>query len=176
MNNYIQKPVVAKPNYCVPAVLEMVLMHYGIQGITQDNIAAQLTIVPENKGVEHINWGAHINDNTINLFFQKNGIELIEKYIPINQIMDSYFFEEKVRDLLHQKISIICGYNYTWLFGNREDSFRHVSIIVDTCSESEKILILDPGPKDSGYKYVSTEDLYYSIKAGKDGLWCISHK
>lgn len=40
MNNYYEQ-IVEKPNFCVPAVLQMVLKHFGVKGMTQDEIATQ---------------------------------------------------------------------------------------------------------------------------------------
>lgn len=175
MNNSYE-PIVAKPNFCVPAVLQMVLKHFGVKEMTQDEIASQLFITPDRNDVEHINWGARIENDTLNIFFQNNGLELQEKYISINQFMDSSFLIDKLQELIQKQVSIICGYNYTWLFGDREDTFRHVSIVVDVFLNEDKVLLLDPGPKDAGYKYVSADKLFYAIKAGKDGLWCITPK
>jgi hypothetical protein len=173
MNNSYE-PIVAKPNFCVPAVLQMVLKYYGVKEMTQDEIASQLLITPDRDDVEHINWGARIENDTLNIFFQNNGLELKEEYISINQFMDSFFLMEKLQELIQKQVSIICGYNYTWLFGNGEDTFRHVSIVVDVFLNEDRVLLLDPGPKDAGYKYVSADKLFYAIKAGKDGLWCIT--
>lgn len=176
MNNYVLSPVVAKQNYCVPAVLQMVLEHYNIQGFDQDRIATNLSIVNDDDDIEHVKWGTQIEKDTINNFFLSNQINLQENFISINQFMDDYFMSNKIKDLLQNNMSIICGYNYTWLFGDREDTYRHVSIIVDIDMKAEKILLLDPGPENAGYKYVFAEKLFYAIRAGKDGLWCISKK
>lgn len=173
MNKYKYNLIIAKPNFCVPATLQMVLEYHGITGINQELIASQLTITPDNDDIEHIHWGTYIEHNTLNSFFKRNEICLNEKYIPINIFMDSDFFIEKVKELLDNNISIICGYNYTWLFGDCDDTYRHVSIIVDIILNENKVLLLDPGPKEAGYKYVSADKLFYAIKAGKDGLWCI---
>ena len=59
------------------------------------------------------------------------------------------------------------------LYGNQEDTFQHVSIITEVMPNNE-LRLLDPGPRDAGYKNVNAEDLYYAIKAAHDGLWCIS--
>jgi hypothetical protein len=40
MNNSYE-PIVAKPNFCVPAVLQMVLKHCGVKEMTQDETASQ---------------------------------------------------------------------------------------------------------------------------------------
>lgn len=176
MKKYVKQVVTAKRNYCVPAVLQMVLEHHGIFGLTQDIIANQLDIVPDNEKVDHIYWGTQIANNTLNNFFEHNGINLYEQYMNINTFMDDYFFQETIVDMLKKEISIICGYNYTWLYGNREDTYRHVSIIVDFDSKTEKVTLLDPGPKDAGYKEVTVDKLFIAIKAAKDGLWCIMKK
>lgn len=174
MKKYVEKPIVAKSNYCVPAVMEMVLNHYGIFTLTQDKIAQQLSIVDATDDYDHREWGAHISNNTLNNFFAENEIVLHEDYIPISHIMDDYFLSEKIKSLLDNGYSIICGYTYTWLFGKQEDTFGHVSIIVDYIDKTDNVVLLDPGPKNAGYKEVGVEALFYAIKAAKDGLWCIN--
>lgn len=88
--------------------------------------------------------------------------------------MDGCFLGDEIYNLLQKGISIICGFNYTWLHGNQVDTYRHVSIIVDFNPKSEMVTLLDSGPKEAGYKEVSVDKLYQAIKAGKDGLWCIN--
>lgn len=174
MKRYLERLVISEPNWCVPAVLEMVLKHHGIDTFSQQDIAKQLSIVPATDEVEHKKWGAQIKENTLNDFFEVNMIPLHEKYIPIGYFIDDYFMIEKIQELLENNTSIICGYNYTWLYGNREDTFQHVSIITEVLTHGNEVCLLDPGPKDAGYKTVKVEDLYYAIRAAKDGLWCIS--
>lgn len=173
MKKYLEQIVVSKPNWCVPAALEMVLRHHGIYTFSQQDIANQFNIVPATNEVEHRKWGVQIKDNTLNDFFKANTIPLHEEFIPIGHFMDDYLMVDKIQELLKNDVSIICGYNYTWLFGNREDTFQHVSIITEVLSINE-LCILDPGPKKAGYKTVMTDDLYYAIRAANDGLWCIS--
>ena len=173
MKKYVEQIVVAEPNWCVPAALEMVLKHHGINSLTQWEIAGCLDIVPASDKVEHNKWGAKIKQNTLNDLFVRNAIPLREKYISISQFMDEFFMSQKLAELLLRNVSIICGYNYTSLFGCREDFFQHVSIVVDILPDFSGILLLDPGPKDAGYKVVKSDDLFYAIKAAKDGLWCI---
>lgn len=170
---YVKQPVIAKRNYCVPAVLQMVLEHYGIDNFTQESIASQLHIISDDDDIPHINWGTQIDNNTLNNFFQNNGIALHEKYIHIGHFMDDYFFQEALPNLLKESVSVICGFNYTWLYSEGEDTYRHVSIIVNFNSQTEIVTLLDPGPKNAGYKEVSAYKLYQAIKAGGDGLWCI---
>ena len=69
MKKYLEETVISKPNFCVPATLEMVLKHHNIMYLTQDDIAAQLQIVPAEDDVAHEMWGAQIGKNTINDFF-----------------------------------------------------------------------------------------------------------
>lgn len=173
---YIDKIVVAKPNWCVPAVLEMVLRHYGISDYTQYSIAEQLNIVPASDDIVATKWGAQIGNNTLNDFFGRNGIKLREDFHSIHLYMDEVFFADEIKTLLAKGITIVCGYSYTWLFGNREDSFGHVSIIVGISGDMQSIYLLDPGPKNAGYKSVSAQDLFYAIKARNDGLWCIQEQ
>lgn len=174
MKAYIDEIVIAQPNYCVPAVLEMVIKHFGYMKYSQNEIASKLNILPADDKIDHRLWGAQIKNDTLNNFFSQSGIQLHERFISINQFMDEYFMGEEIAKLLSCGVSIICGYNYTWLFGNREDSFGHVSIIVDVSENREAIELLDPGPKNAGYKSVSSSRLFAAIRARKDGLWCIS--
>lgn len=173
MQMYVKQPVTAKPNYCVPAVLQMVLEHHGIYGFTQESIASQLVIYPDHDNIPHENWGTQISSHTLNDFFSQNGIALREEYIHIGHFMDDYFFQEALPGLLRKTVSIICGFNYTWLYSQGEDTFRHVSIITDFEPATETVTLLDPGPREPGYKSVSAYKLYQAIKAGDDGLWCV---
>lgn len=170
---YTNDVVVAKPDYCVPAVLEMVLKHHNVSLLSQDEIAQQLNILHADDSIDPKLWGAHISNGTLNHFFTKNDIPLHEHYISIHNFMDEYFMGEAISSLLDQGNSIICGYNYTWLFGKKEDRFGHVSIIVGISDNLDRIELLDPGPKNAGYKTVESYDLYSAIKAYNDGLWCI---
>lgn len=171
--SYIKNLVIAKQNYCVPASVLMVLHHYGIYEFTQEMIADNLSITPIDDKIDHKLWGAHINKNTLNTFFEKNGIDLTETFLGINTFMDEWFMSEKIDELRSNDVSIICGYNYTHLFGNKEDTFGHVSVIISVSKDKKTIDILDPGPKNAGVKTVSSSDLFYAIKARNDGLWCI---
>ena len=174
MEKYIEETVISKPNYCVPATLEMVLKHHGVFSLTQDDIASQLQIIPNEEYVDPVMWGAQIRKDTINDFFFFFFIALHETYIPINHIIDEYMLAEKVISLLNENITIICGYNYSYLYGNHESTYRHVSIIVGISTDYSNVTLLDPGPKNAGYNTVRIDSLFDAIKAGKDGLWCIS--
>lgn len=169
---YVDQTVIAKPNWCVPAALEMVLKHYGYNKFSQSMIAEQLEIIPAKEEIDHSKWGSQIKKNTINDFFSANAIALHERFISINLFLDEYFLEDKIQVLLENNVSIICGFNYSYLYGNKEDTFQHVAIIVAVKSEN-KVLLLDPGPRDAGYKIVDIGDLFASIKKAQDGLWCI---
>lgn len=96
----------------------MILEHYGIHRFTQDFIANQLIMIPDNNDIDHANWGAQITNHTLNDFFKHNRISLHEHYIHINHFMDEYFFEEEIIKLLQKGVSIICRFNYTWLYSN----------------------------------------------------------
>lgn len=58
---------------------------------------------------------------------------------------------------------------------NLRKKLRNRWIIVGLSEDKETIDILDPGPKNAGYKTVKSSDLFYAIKANHDGLWC-THK
>ena len=92
MKKYVEQIVIAKPNWCVPAVLEMILTHHGIKSLSQAEIAEQLDIVPAEEAIDHKKWGAQIKNNTINVFFKANSIQLHENYLPIDCIQDDFFF------------------------------------------------------------------------------------
>lgn len=173
MKKYLEQLVISEPNWCVPAVLEMVLKHHRVDTFSQYEIARQLDIVPATDEIEHQKWGAQIRGTTINDFFRANMIPLHEEFIPINRFADECCMIEKIQELLTRNVSVICGYNYTWLYGKQEDTFQHVSIITDVMPQKDQICLLDPGPKDAGYKAVRAEDLFYAIRAACDGLWCI---
>lgn len=173
MKKYVDQIVISEPNWCVPAVMEMVLKHNGIGMFSQWDIAKQLDITPAKDEVDHKKWGAQIKKETLNDFFKKNMLPLHEEYIPIAHFLDDVFMVEKIEELLKNNISVVCGYNYMWLYGNQEDTFQHVSIITEVMPNNE-LRLLDPGPREAGYKNVNAEDLYYAIKAAHDGLWCIS--
>ena len=82
-------------------------------------------------------------------------------------------YDNELKEMLTKEIVIICGYNYTWLFGNKEDVFQHVSIVVDVFENKNEIILLDPGPKNAGYKSVLADNLFDAIREAHDGLWCI---
>lgn len=168
------KIVVAKKEYCIPAVLEMVLNIYDIKSLNQDDIASQFTINSSQNTPEE-EWGIVLDNNSINNFFERNDIPLVENFISINQIYDEYDFVDRVKKELLNSV-IICGYNYSYLYGNKDRNFSHVSIILDISDDCKSVYILDPGPKESGFKWVDLYDLYLAIKNRKDGLWCISKK
>lgn len=170
---YVNQITIARPNWCVPAVLEMVLRHYGIKGIGQKDIAEQLEITPAEEGISREQWGARVKGGTLNEFFQSNGIPLIENYCPISHVLDEVFFVDEIQQILKKpKTSIICGYTYERLFNIGDGRYQHVSIIVDATDDG-RVEIIDPGPKNAGLKYVNAASLFDAIRAAKDGLWCI---
>lgn len=109
-----QQVVIAKLNWCVPAVLEMVLQHHGISTFSQKDIANQLNILPMSDAVSHSQWGAKIRGHAINNLFRAYSIPMYEEYILINQFMDEFYMLDRIVELLSQRISIICGYNYAF--------------------------------------------------------------
>lgn len=172
---YVNNLVVAKPDYCVPAVLQMVLEHYGIL-MSQDEIANSLNIIKSDEDGDPNKWGAQIGINTFNEFFTEKNIALEEETIKSSHIFDTDDFCDEIEKRISKKESIICGYTYTWLFGEKDDVFKHVSIIVDINISEEKIVLIDPGPKDPGVKEVDAYRLFQAMKQAKAGLWIIKKK
>lgn len=164
--------VIAQPFYCVPACLEMVLRHFGYTNLNQVTIARQLKI-NRDYGSDEQTWGARITSNTLNDFFSENNINLVEKFISIHRFLDEYDMTDEIVKYLELG-SIICGYNYSSLFGLDDRNYQHVSIVSSFDCINDKVRIVDPGPKNSGIKWVDAEKLFYAIKRANDGLWCIS--
>ena len=175
---------ISREHFCVPAVLQAVLRNEGYD-IEQNDIASVLGVnIPSEKAEDYQNivgikltedekmWGVVLHKNSVNDLFNYFGIKLHEDYIPISTIAEEVFFDT-IKNCLSNYNHLICGFNYSALFGNSDREFGHVALIceVDKC---ENISILDPGPLNSGYKSVKSDDLYYAIKRISDGLWCIS--
>lgn len=173
MENKQWEMVIAEPNYCVPAVLEMVLKHYDITSLTQNDIASQLIVIPADNDVDHEMWGTLIGRDSINRFFANNDLPLYEEFVSINYFMDEMDLTDKIEILLERNVTIICGYNYSRLYEEDYDIFRHVSIIVSISQDKKEIELLDPGPVNAGFKMVQAYSLFGAIKDGHDGLWCI---
>ena len=181
MKEYIN--MIARNNFCVPAVLCSIL-HAESYSVTQEAIADVLGItVPINAAEtvsdisnvkfsdNDIDWGVKIKSNSLNDMFSRFDIKLRETYIPINTIAEECFAEVLNLHLLEGE-HIVCGFNYSSLYSLPYANYGHVSIICDV--KSDRVILLDPGPKDAGIKSVMADNLYLAIRKRADGLWCIS--
>lgn len=170
---------------CVPAVLETICLAEGYN-IKQSDIAdffginLPLDCKKDYQDLQNIHivddsryWGIVLSYDSINCFFQHFQIKLYEKYIPINTISEENF-DDKLTQLMQTTPHIVCGFRYTALYNGNPGDYGHVSIICDI-DRKGKITLLDPGPKDAGYKIVDADALHYAIKMHRDGLWCIKH-
>lgn len=175
-------PVVAKPYCCMPAVLESILRHYGYERFSQFDIAEYFgvyvpsgAILPEiTNAIESSNaelFGIRFENKKLGDFFRENSITLKEEYLSVSHFFDEYHFQQKVEKLLALGCSLICGYNYSALFGTSNDVIGHVSIILSLHGTTVKML--DPGPKNPGEKNVDIEKLFFSMRSKFGGIWII---
>ena len=167
------KIVKSKEFYCVPASLETILVRYGINNWDQNRIAEYFSINTDYSSPQAI-WGSIIKKDDINAFFINNSIGLREEFISVMRFVDEYFMVELIKKMLDAEISVICGYNYSSLFGDKKGDWGHVSIATNISDNFRNIELADPGPKYFGYKWVDACDLFNAIKARNDGLWCMS--
>ena len=176
--------IVAKPYLCVPAILETTLKYYGIFNFDQEKIASNFEIfVPPNfnsrkpyyhETIDSNKWGIVLKDYSINTFFRNNSIPLRETFISIYTIYDEFNMKDLIEEMLKIDSVMICGYNYSAVFGENDSDIGHVSIIKGLKKGYEDIILLDPGPKNPGLKSVNSYDLYNAIKRKKDGICIIS--
>jgi predicted HAD superfamily Cof-like phosphohydrolase len=180
-------PIKAEKYFCVPAILETILKKIGFLEIDQIEIGNFLGInVPVGyndypKACKNVHFSSKINlfgvvlkNDSLNNFFKSYNIPLIEEYRSINTIAE-YDFIDLINDLVNYDCMIICGFNYSSLFSNGEKKIGHASLITSVESYKNEFTILDPGPKDFGFKNVDAEKLYDAIRSMDDGLWIIRH-
>lgn len=176
--------VVAENYLCVPAVLETLLKSEGHRDIDKYRIANYLGVVlpPSVHYPQVINCtfsaasnlqGIKICRDTLNCFFSAFDLPLHEEYLNVRMIGHD-LFSEYIFDILSSGKHIICGYEYFSLHGLSGKYVGHVSMIVNLNLRSERIALLNPGPKEPGFEIVSSYMLYRAISIAKDGLWVIS--
>lgn len=172
MNHF--NPVKAKENYCVPAVIEMMLKSFGIKDISQDDIADELCNLTGQSFQSFFENGLRLTNTTLNEFFRRRHLALREEFISYSVLRDEYEFEETIRLYLEKDKFLICGYKYSWLYEDCSKDIQHVSIICDINTYDETLQIFDPGPYGFGLKKVSLDKLWCAVKAARDGIWIIS--
>jgi hypothetical protein len=174
--------IIADDFCCVGAVLETVLIRNNYTNYSQYAIINEfgLTIPKTAKVSEKINnitysdepidWGVKLEYDSLNNFFNNEGIRLVLEYISIREIAD-YSFELTLRSISFE-FDVIFGFDYGRLY-NIPDSYcvGHVGIFLKL--EGDNLLYLDPGPRNYGVRKVKIDDLYNAIKNKSDGLWII---
>lgn len=167
---------------CIGAVLETILIRNNYTNYSQYAIINEfgLTIPRTAKVSEKINniaysddpidWGVKLEYDSLNNFFKKEGIRLVEEYISIREIAD-YSFGLTLRSISFE-FDVVFGFDYGKLY-NIPDSYSvgHVGIFLKL--EGDNLLYLDPGPRNYGLLKVKIDDLYNAIKNKSDGLWII---
>lgn len=167
---------------CTGAVLEAILIRNNYKKYSQYDIINEfgLTVPKTAKVFEKINnitysdnpndWGVKLEYDSLNTFFKKERINLVEEYISIREIAD-YRFELTLKSI-SDEFDVVFGFDYGRL-NNIPDSYSigHVGLLLKL--EGENLLYLDPGPRNYGVRKVNIDDLYIAIKNKSDGLWII---
>jgi hypothetical protein len=165
---------------CIGAVLETMLVKNGYKKYSQYDIINEFGLtVPKtaefSKKIKNItysddpnDWGVKIEYDSLNTFFRKEGIKLVEEYISIRKIAD-YGFEQTLKSIADE-FDVVFGYDYG-ILNNIPDYYGigHVGLFLGL--EGENLLYLDPGPRNYGVRKVNIDDLYNAVKNKSDGLW-----
>jgi len=167
---------------CFGAVLEAILIRNNYKKYSQYDIINKFgltvpktaTVSEKIKNITYSDtpndWGVNLEYDSLNTFFKKEGINLVEEYISIREIAD-YRFEFTLKSI-SDEFDIAFGFDYGRL-NNIPDScgIGHVGLFIKT--EGENLLYLDPGPRNYGVHKVNIDALYRAIKNKSDGLWII---
>lgn len=183
----VYKLIKQKPYCCVPACISMILDRRKIKHGLLEEIGYELgLIVPENKthfftkirsGKKPIaGYGTRVDKNkySINNYFSKHLIDLMETYYPIDKIENVQDFI--IRNLGENKDIIAC-FNFKKLYGKGEN-FGHVSLIQNV--NHNTVTLIDPEMNVPGKRKVKLQKLTKAIechgKKKRGGLWVISRK
>ncbi len=181
--NYNYDFIVANEYLCIPACLEMILRIYSIN-LSQNDIGEHfgLNVLPDYRGpIKNIkcmtdpnSLGIILKMKSVNDFFKKFNIPLVEKYYSIKTLQD-WMFEDLLSEKLASRCHIICGFNYGVLYNDEDkQQIGHVALVEAVDIRSVTITILDPGPLNAGRKQLDIIDLYRAIHYKNDGAWVIS--
>ncbi len=163
------KKIVQKKYCCVGACLEMVLNRHHIKNSGQEDIAYQLgLIVPYEDKDDYkkvrsgkmpiAGYGTQIQEEqySINNFFKKNKISLVEKYYYLTDYEEAKEFLYKYNDY-----DILIIFHCGTLYDNPNADWGHM--ILFERIENDEVTILENGPKRDIEK-VTLEKLLDSIK------------
>lgn len=167
-NGYAYPIIKGEPYCCVPTCLKMIFDSMGFF-YSVDQIASYFQIITPPEADCDSDIGIHLGTNPFSDILTSLQIPLTEEYISINYIHPD-LFEDKLTDLLQEKVHILCGYSYGSLFDNPSlKDIGHVSIV--SCTKGNSIGILNPGPANYGLNYVDDYALYQAIRYFHAGLW-----
>ena len=163
--------IIAKPYYCVPAVLQMIAEIYPTTtDLTQEEIA-RIFIVKQpldNNDIKTNDYGVQITASKINTFIERFKLPLLEEYLSIFMILE-WDFARILTEMIMSGRHIMVAFSYGELYGSSEKDIGHVSLIT-AIEDQNNVVMLDPGPDRPGEKIVSLYDLYRAIHYKKAGL------
>ena len=175
------KQIISKPNACFLALLEMIITDYtGTAYYTQEMMVDYFGITMfkgQKTSFNHVtytdnkkNVGVHIDEKKINQFFMNIGIPLRAEYLPSNPFhdypLDNLYFNEKINPKY-----IIYTFSYGCLFHQASlNDIGHAALYRQYLGDN-KMIIYDPGPKDSGDKIIQVEEMCEAMWARKGGIY-----
>ncbi len=178
------KYVVAEKYLCFYALLEMILCDVGITKFNQYDLANEFGVVlPTNCSIptvcENVSFsddpfmqGAHIDKDEINSFFKKSNIHLKISY-KNESIWSNHDYDKYVYSPIRDKHYYIYAFSYGCLYKeSRNYRVGHVALLMD-CKENSLLEIYDPGPRNSGKKIVSRDNMHDAMDEIYGGVYII---
>lgn len=175
--------VIAENYLCFYALLETVISGFGISSYSQYDFANEFGVVlPHGHSISKINnisysnnireYGAHIDENQINSFFKRHGIDLKMAYISENPYIDYEYDKYGCFEASHQKYYIYT-YSYGSLYHEPQNYMvGHVALLLN-CLSNEKLEIYDPGPRKYGIKVVNRIAMHEAMEDIRGGTYVI---
>lgn len=167
---YSYQPIQAKPFYCLPACLEIILKSIGVLA-SQDYFGEQIGI--ETASEKDLKLGTNVQLSALNNIARLLNLEYFFTYLRAAEF-EEWMFEEKLAALLQQGDHVICTLSAGRLYKNSDLELGHAVVVKKL--EAERVEIVDPGPKDFGFKTYSLEQLYVASRYREGGLLVLSKK
>lgn len=169
---YSYLPIRSKPFYCVPACLEIIFMTINIS-VSQEYLGERIGINSSSR--EDLNLGAKIELDNLNKIIQSIGLtDHIFTYIRSVEL-EEWMFEEKVEELLKDGSHIVCTLSAGKLHNNSTDVELGHAVVLRKL-ESGIAEIIDPGPKDFGFRKITLQHLFLASRYREGGLLVLSKK
>lgn len=176
------RKVVAENYLCFLALLEMIIESEQKIKITQYDMAEEFGVtIPigckiniNNISYSNIEreYGVHLNEEKLNIFFAKNGINIHATYFHINPF-EELEIDEFDKGKLRERKHIIYTFSYGDLFCESENlDIGHVALLWEVVSEDE-LLIYDPGPRDAGLKKIKRHNMYDAMRCRHSGVYVL---